>query len=66
MAREKECYRENLEILNTRYPDHDMLTIEQIMQVTGYRSINSIRKHLGNQLVNRKISKAALARYMCG
>lgn len=66
MAREKECYRENLEILNTRYPDHDMLTIEEIMQVTGYRSINSIRKHLGNHLVNRKISKAALARYMCG
>ena len=66
MAREKECYRDNLEILNTRYPDHDMLTINEIMQVTGYTSINTIRKHLGRYLVNRKISKAALARYMCG
>lgn len=66
MAREKECYRENLEILNTRYPDHDMLSIEEIMQVTGYTSINTIRKHFGKMLVNRRLSKAALARYMCG
>jgi hypothetical protein len=43
-----------------------MLTINEIMQVTGYTSINTIRKHLGKSLVNRKISKAALARYMCG
>ena len=66
MAREKECYRENLEILNTRYPDHDMLSIEEIMQVTGYTSNNTIRKYFGKALVNRRISKAALARYMCG
>ena len=66
MAREKECYRENLEILNTRYPDHDMLSIEEIMQVTGYTSINTTRKHFGKMLVNRRLSKAALARYMCG
>ena len=39
MAREKEGYRENLEILNNRFPDHDMLSIEEIMQVTGIRSI---------------------------
>ena len=66
MSREKEFYRENLEILNTRYPDHDMLTIEEIMQVTGYSSINTIRKIFGKMLVNRQLSKAALARYMCG
>ena len=66
MSREKEFYRENLEILNTRYPDHDMLTIDEIMQVTGYSSINTIRKIFGKMLVNRKLSKAALARYMCG
>ena len=64
MSREKEDYRANLEILNTRYPDHDMLTIQEIMQVTGYRSVNSVKRNF--QLVNRKISKAALARYMCG
>ena len=64
MSREKEDYRANLEILNTRYQDHDMLTIQEIMQVTGYRSVNSVKRNF--QLVNRKISKAALARYMCG
>lgn len=66
MAREKEGYRENLEILNARYPDHDMLTIEEIMQVTGYTSINTIRKYFGKALVNRRLSKVYLARYMCG
>lgn len=66
MAREKECYRENLEILNTRFPDHDMLTMEELMQVTGYKSINTVRKHFGKILVNKRISKAALARWMCG
>ena len=66
MSREKEGYRENLEILNTRYPDHDMLSIEELMQVTGYTSKNTVRKYFGKMLVNKKISKATLARYMCG
>ena len=66
MAREKPDYRANLEILNARYPDHDMLTIEELMQVTGYTSRTTIGKIFGQMLVNKKISKAALARYMCG
>ena len=66
MAREKEGYRENLEILNVRYPDHDMLTVEEVMQVTGIRTKDTVRKHLGQFYVNRRISKVALARYMCG
>lgn len=66
MAREKEGYRENLEILNIRYPDHDMLTIYEVMQVTGIRTKDTVRKYLGQFYVNRRISKAALARYMCG
>lgn len=66
MAREKEFYRENLEILNMRYPDHDMLTIEEIMQVTGYTSITTVRKYFGKLMVNKRISKAVMARYMCG
>lgn len=66
MAREKDGYRDNLELLNTRYPDHDMLTIEEVMQVTGIRTKDTVRKHLGQFYVNRRISKVALARYMCG
>jgi hypothetical protein len=66
MAREKEDYRANLEILNSRYPDHDMLGIAEIMQVTGFTSRTTIRKHFGAKMVGKRISKAALARYMCG
>lgn len=66
MAREKEDYRANLEILNARYPEHDMLSIEEIMEVTGYTSRSTIRKYLGPMLVGKRISKAVLARFMCG
>lgn len=66
MAREKDGYRDNLELLNLRFPQHDMLTIEEVMQVTGIRTKDTVRKHLGQFYVNRRISKAALARYMCG
>lgn len=64
MAREKEDYRANLEILNARFPDYDMLTIDDIMKVTGFKSRDTIRKYF--KLVNNRISKATLARYMCG
>ena len=66
MAREKEGYRDNLELLNTRYPDHDMLSIEEIMQVTGVASRTTIAKYFGDNLINRRVSKVFLARYMCG
>lgn len=67
MAREKECYRENLEILNTRFPDHDMLTIQEVLAVTGYKNPRALFKYIPNQhWANRKLSKVYLARYMCG
>ena len=66
MAREKTDYRANLEILNARYPDHDMLSIEEIMQVTGFTSKTTIKKYFGAGMVGKRLSKAALARYMCG
>lgn len=66
MAREKEGYRDNLELLNLRFPNHDLLTFEEVMQVTGYTDRRSIRKYFGSQLVNNRLSKVHLARYMCG
>lgn len=66
MGREKEGYRDNLEILNNRFPDHDLLSIEEIMQVTGIRSMTTVRKYFGKMMANKRLSKAALARYMCG
>lgn len=66
MAREHPDYRANLEILNIRYPDHDMLSVDDALQVTGYKKRDTIMKYLGGSFVNNRISKAALARYMCG
>ena len=64
MPREKEDYRANIEQVNRLFPEREMLTMREAMQVTGYRSVNSVKKYLN--FVNGKISKAALARYMCG
>lgn len=66
MSREKELYRENLEILNIRFPDHDMLTISEVMEVTGIYSRTTFNRRFGGMMVYKRISKAALARYMCG
>lgn len=64
MPREHTDYRNNLAILNDRFPDHDMLTIEEAMLVWGCKSVNTIKKLI--PFVNRRVSKATLARLMCG
>lgn len=64
MAREKEDFRANIELLNARFPDYDMLTIQDTMKVLGYSSPNSVKRRL--KFVDGKVSKAAVARYMCG
>lgn len=66
MGREKTGYRDNLELLNVRYPDKDMLSITEIMAVTGFRSRATVRKHFGNKLAGGKLSKPHLAYWMCG
>ena len=64
MAREKEDYRANIEQLNRLFPEREMLTIKETMQILGYTSPTTVKKYL--TFVHGKISKAALARYMCG
>lgn len=64
MARGKEDYRANLERLNELYPDHEMLTVLETMKVMGYRSINTVKKYV--PFTNSRVSKATLARIMCG
>ena len=64
MAREKEDFRANLELLNLRFPDHDMLKVEEVMQVYGYANRKTVLKHFGDQFVNGRMSKATLARNM--
>ena len=66
MSREKEFFRDNLELLNIRFPDHDMLTFEEVKQVMGWTDTRTIKKYLGKHIVNERICKPALARYMSG
>lgn len=65
MPREKQDYRANLERLNELFPDHEMLTILESMHVMGFRSQNTAKKHLPFTKYHT-ISKATLARIMCG
>lgn len=67
MGREKDGYRENLELLNIRFPEHDLLTIEEVKQATGFESRNTVLKYLGIYMTGgSKISKVYVARFMCG
>lgn len=62
--REHIDYRANLERLNELYPDHEMLTIPETMKVMGWRSANTAKKYI--KFSNARVSKATLARLMCG
>lgn len=69
MAREKDGYRENLELLNEMFPGTLMLSMDQVMTVVGCTDRRTLRRRMekyqkfwaGNQL-----SKVYLAKYMCG
>lgn len=67
MAREHPDYRDNLELLNRRFPDHDILTTEEIMQVTGYKCPKTVLLKFKDAFVAPgKISKVKMARWLCG
>ena len=66
MPKEKEDFRANIEQLNRLFPEYEMLTLKDVMQVLGYTDPRPVKKYLGSSFVNGKLSKAALARYMCG
>lgn len=63
MSREKEDYRNTIEQLNRLYPDRELLTMDEVMKITGYKTRDSVRKHY--PFVNRRINKATLARCLC-
>ena len=64
MGREKVDYRANLERLNELFPDREMLNIQDAMRIMGYKSSETARKYV--PFTNRRVSKATLARIMCG
>ena len=66
MAREKEGYRENMELLNERFPNVDMLNQSQVMTVIGCTDRRTLRSRIPKNWVDNRLSKVYLARYMCG
>ena len=66
MSREHPFYRLNLELINEQYPNGASLTIHEAMDVTRIKTTATLRKHFGGYIVSGKISKAVVARYLCG
>lgn len=66
MPRVHPDYYDTMKILDDRFPDYDMLSIEEVAQVLNRKSLTTVRKQLGARFVDRKLSKVKLAKYMCG
>ena len=60
MPKEKDGYRLNIELLNDRFPDKDMLNVNEVMQFTG-KTYHTVMKHIRFNSM-RMVSKADLAR----
>lgn len=63
MSREHPDYRATIEQLNRLFPERELLTVTEVMQVTGYKTKDSVRKHFPSH--NQRVNKATLARCMC-
>lgn len=60
MPRELPDYRNPIEQLNMLFPGRELLTVPEVMQITGYKSRSSIYKFFS--VVNGRVNKATLAR----
>ena len=65
MAREKEGFWDNMAELHRLFPNHVALKLEEVAQVMNF-SVKTVRRNMGHLIVDRRIMKTALARYMCG
>lgn len=66
MSREHPDYRLNMELINDQYPEGATLTINEVMGVTRIRTVATVRKHFRKHIVCGKVSKAVVARFLCG
>lgn len=60
MARELPDYRNTIEQLNRLFPEKELLTLEDVKKVTGYKSETTLKKYF--PFINSRINKATLAR----
>lgn len=65
MARERPDYRATLEQLNELYPGRELLTQEEVKQITGYKTKDSIRKHFPS-VCGGRYNKTTVARVLAG
>lgn len=65
MPRERPDFRDTLEQLNTLYPGRELLTLAELMEVTGYKTRDSIRKHFPS-ICSGKYNKTTVARILAG
>ena len=61
MSREREGFRDNLALLNERFPDRDMLTITDVAAWMGV-SMQTVKRLVRFNEQTRRVSKADLAR----
>lgn len=65
MARELPDYRPTLEQLNTLYPGRELLTLSELMEITGYKTRDSVTKHFPS-VCGGKYNKTTVARILAG
>lgn len=61
MSREKEGFRDNMALLNERFPDKDMLTITEVAEFMGVTP-RTVRRNIRFNEQTRRITKADLSR----
>lgn len=62
MAREKEGFRDNLERLDAKYPDKELLSLSEAARYLGIHRETATKLLNGKMLPGNKISKVTLAR----
>ncbi len=63
MPRVQEDYYHLMEQINRKFPNQELLTVRDVMDFTGYKSKDTVRRHY--PFVNGRIMKVRLARLMC-
>ena len=61
MSREKEGYRDNIALLNARFPDKDMLSKGEVAAFMGV-SWDTVQRRIRFNSATKRITKADLAR----
>ena len=65
MARERPDIRATLEQRTELYPGRELLTLDEVKAITGYRSRNSVVKHFP-PVCDGRFNKTTVARIMAG